>query len=145
MVDLYLIFGIGIVTHNRFYQDPLPFFNEISAQTKHEYEVRLEEELEVRRIICRIRLLFPNPTRFFEDLFPLLPKDMIIDLKSRSLMCVKWTRWEDGGVLYESGLSAGQIPESDDGFISYLVSDFAIEWERLLEKVEERFDFLVSL
>ncbi|KAJ6017435.1 hypothetical protein N7451_000814 [Penicillium sp. IBT 35674x] len=66
---------------------------------------------------------------------------MIIDLKSRSVLCVKWTRWEEGGVLYESGLSAGQVPESDDNFISYLVSDFELEWESILKKVEERFYF----
>lgn len=103
---------------------------------KHEYEVQLKEVSEAREMECRIRLLFPDPTRFFLDHFPSLPKYMIIDPKSRGALCLKWTRWEDGGVLYESG---------HDIFISYLVSDFTVEWERLFERAEERFDFHVSL
>ncbi|KAJ6093154.1 ankyrin [Penicillium sp. IBT 16267x] len=122
-----------------FHQYAEKWMDPSAGSSKNLYEIHSvvsdEERGEVK---CNISLKFPDATLFFDAKF--LERDKIRNFRSRNLLHIAWVRSKKGWVSYESILSSGRMPETDEGFISDLVSDLQYEWDLIFDTQEERFN-----
>jgi hypothetical protein len=98
-----------------------------------------------QELISNINLTFPDPGKFFDtEILSWLYRGQIRDKKSESYKGIRWTRYK-GHAVYHSFLSSGIIPEDGNKLISNLIADLQMEWDRIFDTAEDRFNTSVSL
>lgn len=98
-----------------------------------------------QELISNINLTFPDPEKFFDtEKLTWLGRDQIQHKENESNKGISWTRCK-GQALYHSILSSGKIPEDGNKFISDLIADLEMEWDRIFDTAEDRFNISVSL
>jgi hypothetical protein len=96
-------------------------------------------------LISNIKLTFPDPEEFFDtEIQPWLGRDQIQNKKSESNKGIRWTRNGKGQAFYHSILQSGKIPEGGNRFISDLIADLQVEWDRIIDTAEDRINKSVS-
>jgi hypothetical protein len=107
---------------------------------------RVKLEADNQELKSHINLTFPDPEELFDtEKQPWLGRDQIRDKKSESNKGIRWTRYGKGQAVYHTILSSGEIPEDGNNFISDLIADLQVGWDRIFDTAEDRFNKSVSL
>ncbi|KAJ5803111.1 uncharacterized protein N7503_005561 [Penicillium pulvis] len=92
-----------------------------------------------QELVSHIDLTFPDPKKFFDtEKQSWLGRGQIQNKQSESNKGIRWTRNGKGQAFYHSILQSGKIPEDGNRFISDLMADLQVEWDRIIDTAEDR-------